>query len=197
MERTPHKRDSFLSILLALCLNGDNTVKIRSAIRDLTRKIRQNEFEMTTQVDRKGQVQQPIGMMKAVHHYDKRHGRVKSMDDLIKETRCMKLQRALKRDNLKKREKNIRDWAKINSSQFVGFMWRYLEILEEDGAKPWEIRPQQFADSKIEIPMIGTTRLGLVQFVKTANEDGKINDSERRYRGTKQNAWEQAESQMQ
>merc|ERR1712113_655740 len=93
MAHIPHQRDSLFSILCALCLNGDNTVKIRSAIRDLTRKIRQNEFEMTTQVDKRGQVQQPIGMMKAVHHYDKRHGRVKSMDDLIKETRCMKLQR--------------------------------------------------------------------------------------------------------
>ena len=198
MQSLPHKRDSILSVLMTLCFNGDNTVKIRSAIRDLTRKIRQNEFEIETQMKQnqngvdQGKARRNVGMYELAN---KRHGRVKNTDALIKETRVLKLQRVLKTDNLKKREKNVRRMMKINSSQWVGYCWRYLEILADDGAKPWEIRPQQFADSKMEIPFVGTTRLGHVQFVKTHNEEGKINDSERRFRSSKQNKWEQQEKQ--
>merc|ERR1712228_180108 len=200
MQSLPHKRDSIFRVLMTLCFNGDNTVKIRSAIRDLTRKIRQNEFEIETQIKQKrngvdqGKAPRNVGMHSMVN---KRHGRVKNMDALIKDTRILKLQRVLKTDNLKKREKNVRQSMRINSSQWVGFCWRYLEILADDGAKPWEIRPQQFADSKMEIPFVGSTRLGHVQFVKTHNEEGKINDSERRFRSSKMNKWEQAEKQSQ
>eukprot|EP01083_Nonionella_stella_P086840 241452_1 len=194
------KRDSLLSLLRTLCFNGDNTVKIRSSIRDLTRKIRQLEYEISTQLkqtqNQSYQVQtgqRQMNMPMAVMDH-KRHGRVRNVDQMIKETRVLKLQRILKKDNLQKRVNHIRQSMRINSSQFVGYFWRYLGVLEIDGAKPCEIRPQHFADSKIEIPMHGHTRLGHVQFVKTANESHKINDSQSRFRASKLNKWEQKET---
>eukprot|EP00485_Elphidium_margaritaceum_P000941 CAMPEP_0202694434 /NCGR_PEP_ID=MMETSP1385-20130828/8299_1 /ASSEMBLY_ACC=CAM_ASM_000861 /TAXON_ID=933848 /ORGANISM="Elphidium margaritaceum" /LENGTH=458 /DNA_ID=CAMNT_0049350281 /DNA_START=43 /DNA_END=1419 /DNA_ORIENTATION=+ len=176
MARTVHKRDSLFQILSVLCFNGDNTVKIRSAIRDLTRRIKVNEYEIATQIDRPQQ--SPIHVnLESIK--DKRYGRVKTSTQLIDETRRLRLQRVLKKDNLKKRETKIRSYNKINSAAFVGYFWRYLGLLEEDGAKPWEIRPGQFADPKLEIPLVASTRLGAVLFVKTAYEDQKINDAER------------------
>ena len=196
MNKTPHKRDSLLQILLTLCFNGDNTVKVRSAVRDLTRKIKQTEYEIATQINDPTQTDVRSSGLAAIPNLNKRHFRVKTVDDLIAECRRYKLERVLKRDNAKKRVKYVRKSRRINSSAFVGYIWRYLNVLPEDGAKPWEIRPQQFADSKIEVPLAGNTRLGHVQFVKTANESNKINDSDsKRYRDSKQNKWEQKGSQ--
>eukprot|EP01084_Bolivina_argentea_P203591 347683_1 len=187
-----HSRDSLFSILITLCFNGDNTVKIRSSIRDLTRKIRQNEYEIATQLKNKTMSSQSTQSLNIQLNkvQTKRYGRVKNIDQLIKDTRVLKLQRVLKNDNLKKRDKNIRTHMKINSSQWIGYIWKYLQLLDENCVKPCEIRPQHFADSKLEIPMIGNTRLGHVQFLKTQNETDKINDAERRFREAKLNKWE-------
>lgn len=180
-----YKRDSLLNIIMILLFNGDNTIKLRSSIKDLTRKIKQNEYELKTQIAM-GPKQVLPSSISSKHYQHQRYGRIRDNLTLIKEIKQYKLQRILKRDNLKKRKLKIRESMKINSSAFIAEFWRYLNILDkENGAKPSEIRPQHFADSKLEIPLINNTRLGHIQFVKTVNESEKINDSERRFRNSK------------
>lgn len=191
MNNVQHKRDSLFKLLMVLCFNGDNTIKIRSAINDLTRRIKQNEYEIRTQIaNNKGKKQQQVILenvnLREIMAETRQHGRIRDVDTLIKETKRFKLQRVLKKDNAKKRSKHIRTSMKINSSKFIGDFWRFLTILDkEDGAKPCEIRPQHFADSKIEVPLTGQTVLGHVQYVKTVNESKKINESELRIREQK------------
>ena len=115
LNELPTKRDTIFGLMKTLWLPGDNTMILRSHMKDLTRKIALHEFEIETQKNEKRQAAPNAGTI-PIKAYKRTQQRFRNTDQLRQELIQMKLELQLKKDNLKKRLKRVNTNRKVSSS---------------------------------------------------------------------------------
>lgn len=115
LNEFPTKRDSIFGLIKTLWLPGDNTMVLRSHMKDLTRKIALHEFEIETQKNEKRQAEPNTGTI-PIKAYKKTQQRYRNTDQLRQELIQMKLELQLKKDNLKKRIDKVNKKRTVTSS---------------------------------------------------------------------------------
>ena len=128
MNELPSKRDSIRSLFLDLWFPGDNTINLRSQMKDLKRQIALNDFQIETQSTTNVGIaadRGTLGLMASSKKY-----RVKNTDQLRQEIINLKLELQLKKDNLQRRLKKVNLNRKICSSgtKLIWFVFCFILI---------------------------------------------------------------------